>query len=165
MICPLEVPILVRVGIVPRLYPQEPMSPSSCALDHLSGRWSGYWYLRPDEFPEVVELAFHHGKVLGLGRDADGDFQYSGDYDTRGTIALRKIYTSLNRGDVIPRRIYVGGWDGRRLSGGWSDERTIRNAGGFHLWPGRGAEPRYLDPDPDFTWEVLLEAVGWMEEA
>lgn len=48
MICPLEVPILVWVGLVPLFYPQESMSASSCALDHLRGRWSGYWYHRPD---------------------------------------------------------------------------------------------------------------------
>lgn len=129
------------------------------ALDHLSGRWSGVWGLRPDEFDEIIDLAFHEGSVLGFGRDAHGETQYSGSYDASGGISMMKRYTRPEPGQLHVERIYLGRWDGRRLSGGWVSLSTTRVAGGFHLWPGRGPEPKYLDPDPRFTWDNLLEAV------
>ncbi len=126
-------------------------------LEQLSGRWSGYWLLRPDEFPEALELVFFDGKVLGFGKDLDGDFQMLGDYDDQNGVYITKLYTSPARGDVIPKRLLIGGWDGRRMSGGWFDARTTRTCGGFHLWPGRGPEPKYLTPDEKFTWESILQ--------
>jgi len=121
-----------------------------------SGRWSGTWTLIPEEYTEVIELAFHEGRIWGFGRDGNGNFEYSGEYDDRVGISLLKTYTSRNSEDVITRRIYKGMWDGRRLSGGWFNEQNIWVAGSFHMWPGRGREPRYLFPGPEFTWETLL---------
>jgi hypothetical protein len=77
-----------------------------------------------------LELTFENGLMSGTGSDDVGRFRIKGRYDAgAGECYWTKSY--LGAHDVF----YRGFREGKGIWGTW--EITIRDHGGFHIWPRR----------------------------
>ena len=94
-----------------------------------SGPWTGFYNYRPgDRHRMELELTFANGSLSGTGADDVGRFLIKGRYDVgAGECHWTKSY--LGAHDVF----YRGFREGKGIWGTW--EITIRDHGGFHIWP------------------------------
>ena len=102
-----------------------------------SGPWTGFYNYQPgDRHRMELALTFANGVMSGDGEDDVGRFFVKGRYDA----ASRECYwtkTYVGAHDVY----YRGFREGKGIWGTW--EITIRQHGGFHIWPrgmGEGEE-------------------------
>ena len=113
-----------------------------------SGPWTGFYNYRPgDRHRMDLTLNFKNGVINGDGTDDVGRFHIRGRYET-GTRECHWTKTYIGAHDVF----YRGFREGKGIWGTW--EITIRNHGGFHIWPrSEGCE------------EVLSESAGKSQPA
>lgn len=115
-----------------------------------SGPWTGYYNYGPGERHRMdLDLAFTNGSLSGSGSDDVGRFLIRGRYDA-GECYWTKSY--LGAHDVF----YRGFREGKGIWGTW--EITIRDHGGFHIWPrrqGEGAENAAVAAEPKEVAEAL----------
>jgi len=94
-----------------------------------SGPWTGFYNYRPgDRHRMDLELTFANGSMSGEGADDVGRFLIKGRYDRQ----MHECYWTksyVGRHDVF----YRGFREGKGIWGTW--EITIRDHGGFHIWP------------------------------
>lgn len=97
-----------------------------------SGPWTGFYNYHPgDRHRMELGLTFANGNMSGDGADDVGRFLIRGRYDAASCECYwTKSY--LGAHDVF----YRGFREGKGIWGTW--EITIRDHGGFHIWP-RGA--------------------------
>jgi hypothetical protein len=80
-----------------------------------------------------LHLAFAGGRLTGDGSDDIGRFLIKGRYDT----ATRECYWTKSY--VGAHEVFYRGFrEGKGIWGTW--EITIRDHGGFHIWPQRAGE-------------------------
>ena len=117
-----------------------------------SGPWTGFYNYEPGERHRMdLELTFAHGTMTGNGRDTVGEFLIKGKYDAT-TLECYWTKRYIGAHDVF----YRGFREGKGIWGTW--EITIRDHGGFHIWPleaGAGEGRSEAQPEPE-----LVEAVG-----
>ena len=96
-----------------------------------SGPWTGFYNYGPGDRRRMdLELTFENGLMSGTGSDDVGRFRIKGRYDAgAGECYWTKSY--LGAHDVF----YRGFREGKGIWGTW--EITIRDHGGFHIWPRR----------------------------
>ena len=99
-----------------------------------SGPWTGFYNYRPgDRHRMDLQLTFANGNMSGDGVDDIGRFLIRGRYDdTSRECYWTKTYPGSH--DVF----YRGFREGKGIWGTW--EITIREHGGFHIWPRQTAE-------------------------
>ena len=99
-----------------------------------SGPWTGFYNYRPgDRHRMDLQLAFANGILTGDGSDDVGRFLIKGRYDaSNGECHWTKSYPGSH--DVF----YRGFREGKGIWGTW--EITIRDHGGFHIWPKQAGE-------------------------
>ena len=99
-----------------------------------SGRWTGFYNYRPGNRHRMdLHLSFVNGILSGEGCDDIGRFRIKGRYDA----STRECYWTkfyIGAHDVF----YRGFREGKGIWGTW--EITIRDHGGFHIWPRRAGE-------------------------
>jgi hypothetical protein len=107
-------------------------------LRTLSGPWKGFFVQRKRRGMMRCHLSFAGNQLAGTGDDADGIFQFEGEYFAEHhRVFLDKRYPDLTVH-------YDGRWDGLIIAGTWSfmmmsvtEEGTeLHTAHGvFELWP------------------------------
>ena len=99
-----------------------------------SGSWTGFYNYRPgDRHRMDLGLSFVNGVIRGEGTDDVGLFLIRGRYDDASRECdWTKSY--LGAHDVF----YRGFREGKGIWGTW--EITIREHGGFHIWPRQAGE-------------------------
>ena len=99
-----------------------------------SGPWTGYYNYRPGKRHRMdLHLTFANGTLNGTGSDDIGNFLIRGRYDASGGECYwTKSYIGAH--DVY----YRGFREGKGIWGTW--EITVRDHGGFHIWPRRAGE-------------------------
>ncbi len=99
-----------------------------------SGPWTGFYNYYPgDRHRMDLALTFANGLMSGDGVDDVGRFLIKGKYDTaRHECYWTKTYVGAH--DVF----YRGFREGKGIWGTW--EITIRDHGGFHIWPRAAGE-------------------------
>ena len=99
-----------------------------------SGPWTGFYNYRPGgRHRMALHLNFVNGILNGEGCDDIGKFLIKGCYDA----STRECYWTksyIGAHDVF----YRGFREGKGIWGTW--EITIRDHGGFHIWPRRAGE-------------------------
>ena len=117
------------------------------AEDFPSGEWMGFYNYRPgDRHRMHLQLTFANGTINGIGNDDVGRFVIKGQYDPQTRECWwRKTYLGAHA------VFYRGFREGRGIWGTW--EITIRDHGGFHIWPrqpgeGEGIEMKEKDAEP-----------------
>lgn len=124
-----------------------------------SGPWEGFWLqpeVPPGKHPMELKLEFQHGRMSGEGRDAVGQFNLTGRYDTSdGRCHFTKSYPNRH---TVP---YSGYNEGRGIWGTWElPDYALR--GGFHIWPlgsGSGDGIRLVE-EADVPLELIAEPIG-----
>lgn len=99
-----------------------------------SGPWTGFYNYQPgDRHRMDLDLTFGNGSLSGTGVDDVGNFLIRGRYEaSAGECYWTKSY--LGAHDVF----YRGFREGKGIWGTW--EITIREHGGFHIWPRRAGD-------------------------
>ena len=99
-----------------------------------SGPWTGFYNYRPgDRHRMDLQLTFANGIMSGDGVDDIGRFTIKGRYNPeKRECDWTKTY--LGAHDVF----YRGFREGKGIWGTW--EITIRDHGGFHIWPRQTGE-------------------------
>ena len=117
-----------------------------------SGPWTGFYNYHPgDRHRMDLQLTFTEGRLTGTGSDDVGNFRIRGRYDTNaGECYWTKNY--LGAHDVF----YRGFREGKGIWGTW--EITIRDHGGFHIWPRRMGESQERAASAE--QEEVVAAVG-----
>jgi len=99
-----------------------------------SGPWTGFYNYRPgDRHRMDLQLTFANGNMSGDGADDIGRFLIKGRYDA-ASHECYWIKSYLGAHDVF----YRGFREGKGIWGTW--EITIRDHGGFHIWPRQAGE-------------------------
>ncbi len=99
-----------------------------------SGPWTGFYNYSPqDKHRMDLDLTFANGNMNGDGNDDVGRFFIRGRYDAQ-TLECWWTKTYVGRHDVF----YRGFREGKGIWGTW--EITVRDRGGFHIWPKRAGE-------------------------
>jgi hypothetical protein len=121
-----------------------------------SGPWTGFYNYRPgDRHRMDLQLTFANGSMSGEGADDVGRFLIKGRYDRQ----LRECYWTksyVGRHDVF----YRGFREGKGIWGTW--EITIRDHGGFHIWPrgsGEGEQRSETVERPEPADAIAKQAV------
>jgi hypothetical protein len=99
-----------------------------------SGPWTGFYNYSPkDKHPMDLDLTFANSRLSGDGNDDVGRFKVRGDYSAQ-TLECSWTKTYVSAHSVF----YRGFREGKGIWGTW--EITLRNHGGFHIWPKRLGE-------------------------
>ena len=94
-----------------------------------SGPWTGFYNYGPgDRHRMELQLTFAEGRMSGEGKDDVGAFLIKGRYDS-SNLECHWTKTYIGAHDVF----YKGFREGKGIWGTW--EITIRDHGGFHIWP------------------------------
>ena len=117
-----------------------------------SGPWVGFYNYRPGNRHRMdLHLDFSAGRITGDGTDDIGTFMIKGKFDA----STRECYWTKSY--VGAHDVYYRGFrEGKGIWGTW--EITIRDHGGFHIWPRRAGESEELVESGEQSEPV--EAVG-----
>jgi hypothetical protein len=103
--------------------------PKTSSSGFKSGRWLGSYHQFEMDHPQILDVGFESGEMVGAGADEIGPFLIAGRYNET-TAAADWLKHYIGRHTVV----YSGRLTGATLSGQWTlrDDRSLLN-GSFSL--------------------------------
>jgi hypothetical protein len=130
-----------------------------------SGPWTGFFTqpLVPGRHLMELHLTFRNGVMAGEGRDWVGKFVITGRY-TLGDGRCHWTKRYLGKHDVF----YKGFNEGKGIWGAWeipATELSLRQTGGFYIWPEGMADPTHRTLSEEADVPLLVDPETPVEES
>jgi hypothetical protein len=110
-------------------------------FNELSGPWTGLSVQDGIRISERIQLTISNGRIVGSGKDKDGEFELSGFYKERNQeVMMTRRYTRTTEPSQEGVGIaydYDGLWDGAMVHGTWHPRLHPSYGGPFEMWPDR----------------------------